>query len=543
MRYAIYARYSSDLQSEHSIEDQVRLCRERIEQLGGYVGEIYTDAAISGAFVINRPGIRALLEDGRHGKFECVMAEALDRISRDQEDIAAIYKRLSHLDIKIKTLSEGEVSELHIGLKGTMNALFLKDMAAKVRRGQRGRLEDGLAPAGICYGYRPIHEMDSRGEVSRGKREIIEEQADIIRRIFEEYATGISPRVIAKRLNMEGIPSPRGGQWVASAINGSRARKSGILHNELYVGRMTYNRQTFRKDPDTGKRIPRLNPQSEWKTAEVPELRIIPDNLWDRVHAVKYQKGKNMPVHKTRRPKHLFSGLVHCGVCGGSYTVNGGTKLRCSRRRESGTCTNGRVVSIEMLETKILQGFERQLLSEEAFQHFVKTFNEERAQIKAELNKMHFNREKELTSANRRIKQVVNMMLDGMDSKALRAELMELEQRAETLEVEAKLDKATPANVIEIHPQLPNIYERKVKALRDALREGDISRSKAIEALRAMITDVTVKPGPKKGEVMLELHGSIPAVLAFASGKEGSKHDHTVLMVAAEGFEPPTKGL
>ncbi len=543
MRYAIYARYSSDLQSSSSIEDQVRLCRERIEQSGGYVGEIYTDAAISGAFIINRPGIRSLLEDGKRGKFECIMAEALDRISRDQEDIAAIFKRLSHLDIKINTLAEGEVSELHIGLKGTMNALFLKDMAAKVRRGQRGRLEEGLAPAGICYGYRPIHELDAKGEVSRGKREIVEEQADIIRRIFEEYAIGLSPRAIAKRLNIEGILSPRGGQWVASAINGSRARKSGILHNELYVGRMTYNRQTFRKDPETGKRVPRVNPQSEWKTAEVPGLRIISDELWNRVHAVKYQKGKNMPVHKTRRPKHLFSGLVHCGVCGGGYTVNGGSSLRCSRRRESGTCDNGRVVSIATLENKILGGFERQLLSEEAFTHFVKTFNEERALIRAELDKKNNRREKELAIANRRIKQIVNAVCEGMDSKAMRIELIELERRVETIELEAKTEKATPTNVIEFHPQLPTLYERKVKSLRDALSQGESARAEAIGALRAMITDITVKPGPKKGDVVLELHGSIPAVLAFASSKEGSNHDHTVLMVAAEGFEPPTKGL
>ena len=543
MRYAIYARYSSDLQSANSIEDQVRLCRERIEQTGGYVGEIYTDAAISGSSVINRPAIRSLLEDGRNGKFERVMAEALDRLSRDQEDIASIFKRLSHLDIKIHTLSEGEISELHIGLKGTMNALFLKDMAAKVRRGQRGRLEAGLAPAGICFGYKPIHELDARGEVSRGKREIVDEQADIVRRIFGEYASGLSPRAIAKRLNSEGIPSPRGGQWVASAINGSRARKSGILHNELYVGRMTYNRQTFRKDPDTGKRIPRVNPQSEWKSVEIPELRIITEELWSQVHATKMSRGANYPVHKTRRPKHLFSGLVHCGVCGGGYTVSGGTKLRCARKRESGTCTNGHIVTVETLETKILHGLEKHLLTDEAFTRFAKTFNEERAKIRAELDKQRNNREKELATANRRIKQIVNAVADGLDSKAMRVELMELERRVETLEVDAKVEKATPVNVVEFHPQLPALYKKKVKALREALRQGECSRSEAIQALRGMITDITVKPGPGRGNVVLELHGSIPAVLAFASGKEGSNHDSTVLMVAAEGFEPPTKGL
>jgi len=143
MRAVIYARYSSDLQREASIEDQVRICRERVTQMGGQVIEIYSDAAISGSRLQNRPGIQSLLGDarGRSRPFDTVVTEALDRLSRDQEDIAGLFKRLSHLDIRIHTLAEGDINELHVGLKGTMNALFLKDLAAKVRRGQRGRAE------------------------------------------------------------------------------------------------------------------------------------------------------------------------------------------------------------------------------------------------------------------------------------------------------------------------------------------------------------------------------------------------------------------
>lgn len=66
-----------------------------------------------------------------HGRFKVVLAEALDRISRDQEDVAGIFKRMAFADVKIVTLSEGEITHLHVGLKGTMNALFLKDLADK----------------------------------------------------------------------------------------------------------------------------------------------------------------------------------------------------------------------------------------------------------------------------------------------------------------------------------------------------------------------------------------------------------------------------
>ena len=96
MRAVIYARYSSDLQSEASIDDQLSICRDRAEREGWTVVGSYTDRAASGANILNRPGMHALLADAKTGKFEIVVSEALDRISRDQEDVAAIYKRFQH---------------------------------------------------------------------------------------------------------------------------------------------------------------------------------------------------------------------------------------------------------------------------------------------------------------------------------------------------------------------------------------------------------------------------------------------------------------
>jgi site-specific DNA recombinase len=159
MRAVIYARYSSDLQSESSVEDQVRLCQERVERDGYKMTQVFSDYAISGSSLVNRPGMLSLMAAAKDGMFDLVCAEALDRISRDQEDIAAIYKRLAHADVKIVTLTEGEVNELHVGLKGTMNALFLKDLAVKTRRGQRGRVEAGKIPGGNSYGYTIVRRL------------------------------------------------------------------------------------------------------------------------------------------------------------------------------------------------------------------------------------------------------------------------------------------------------------------------------------------------------------------------------------------------
>ena len=124
MKVAIYARYSSDNQREASIADQLRVCREFAARQGWTVVEEFTDYAISGTTLL-RSGFQALMRDALNQRFDVVLAEALDRFSRDQEDTAGLFKRLTFADVNIVTLAEGDITHLHVGLKGTMNALFL----------------------------------------------------------------------------------------------------------------------------------------------------------------------------------------------------------------------------------------------------------------------------------------------------------------------------------------------------------------------------------------------------------------------------------
>jgi site-specific DNA recombinase len=229
-RTAIYGRYSSDNQSEASIEDQVRVCRRYAELEGFTVVAEYEDAAISGASTL-RPGYQKLLEDARKGAFKIVVAESLDRLSRDLADVATLYKHFSYLGTRLCTVGEGEINELHVGLKGTMNALYLKDLAQKTHRGLEGRVRNGMSGGGICYGYDLVPEQT-------GARCIDQAEALVVRRIFEEYAAGRSPRKIAMQLNAEGIPGPFGRPWRDTAIRGHITRGTGILNNELYVGRI-----------------------------------------------------------------------------------------------------------------------------------------------------------------------------------------------------------------------------------------------------------------------------------------------------------------
>src|SRR5206468_522069 len=158
IKAAIYARYSSDNQRDASIADQLRLCRLLADREGWTLEEEYADHAVSGATLL-RAGFQALMRDALKRRFDVVLAESLDRFSRDQEDTAGLFKRLTFVGVRVITLAEGEITHLHVGLKGTMNALFLKDLADKTRRGLRGRVEAGKSGGGLCYGYRVIRSL------------------------------------------------------------------------------------------------------------------------------------------------------------------------------------------------------------------------------------------------------------------------------------------------------------------------------------------------------------------------------------------------
>ncbi len=533
MRAAVYARYSSDLQSEVSINDQIRLCKERAVRDSMTVADVFTDYAISGGSLSNRPGMLSLMEAAKRREFDVVIAEALDRISRDQEDIAAIYKRLSHADVRIITLSEGEINELHVGLKGTMNALFLKDLAIKTRRGQRGRVEAGKIPGGNSYGYTIVRRILDNGSVSTGEREIDPDQAAIIRRMFKEYADGIAPRQIARRLNAEGVPSPRGGQWNASTINGSRQRRNGILNNELYLGRINYNRQQFVKDPETGKRVSRPNPKHEWIKKEVPHLRIIDDETWEAVQAIKarYSSSKG---NKRQTKKRLLTGLVKCGCCSGSMTIINRERYYCSAKRERGTCDSTVGIKAAEIEDRVLTGLKDILLgNEDLIEAFVTEFKAEVARLHKQRGTRERQVQKDLNKVSTAIKRCLTFITEGDgDPGLVRDELRDLEVRKRDLE--RTINAVHEEQSVELHPNMADLYHKKVTELQSLLTD-ETARPQAMELIRSMIEHIEVHAGKERGKPDVILVGALAQILAFtqqnntaASNGDGGR----VLMVA-----------
>ncbi|PHQ69619.1 MAG: resolvase [Paracoccus sp.] len=523
LRAVIYARYSTDLQSASSIDDQIRLCRERAIREGWEIVGTYEDAATSGASLM-RPGVQRLQQDGRARRFEIVLAEALDRLSRNQADIASLYQNLAFNGIAIETLAEGRVDEMHIGLKGTMNALFLKDLAAKTRRGLRGRVEAGKSGGGNAYGYTVLRHMGENGEIKRGDREINEQEATIVQRIFRAYADGLSPNRIAAALNDEGIPGPRGRAWDKSTIHGNPRRGTGILNNEIYIGRLIWNRQSFVKDPRTGKRQARPNPESTWIITEVPDLRLIDQELWERVKA--RQQGRKIThtetqAWQTRKPKFLLTGLVKCGCCGGGFSMIAQDRLGCSNSRNKGKgyCTNRTGIARRELERRILALLTDRLMDPDLVKIFVGEYVAERNRLAASHVDDRAAKRKELAKAIKDQDVLVNAILAGTPAERIKDRMAQLETRQKQLEAELA-SAATSAAAPRLHPRIADTYHERIRGLIAGLTEPD-AEGEAREALRGLIERVVITPEPTRGKRMrpgIVLQGSLAAILRLSLG-------------------------
>lgn len=442
---ALYARYSTNLQNAQSIDDQFNLCRQFSERQGWKVVACYRDEAISGASIRGRDGITQLLDEARAGRFDILCAEALDRISRDQEDIAHVYKALRFRGIALHTVTEGVIDEMHIGLKGTMNALFLKDLAEKTRRGQRGRVEQGRSGGGLAYGYEVIAD-DKNGA---GGRCINEQQAMVIRRIFAAFANGETPNAIAAALNREAIAGPGGRSWGATTIRGHRVRGTGILNNTLYRGELIWNRQRFIKDPITGKRQVRLNPETEWVIKDVPHLRIIDEPLWQAVKGrqeeIEHRHGRIRDgVRKSREaralglviaPSNLYR-LLTCAQCGGEFCNVGKDRYGCAEHYRRKTCGNGKSVQRRVMEEHI-----RTILAETA--EFITQYADALADdehINIAEQHVQMDRDRiQLEKIDRRLKGLMSAIEDGLYTATLKARFQQLEDQADSLRTRLQL--------------------------------------------------------------------------------------------------------
>lgn len=373
----------------------------------------------------------------------------------------------------------------------------------------------GRIPGGRCYGYDVTPVLNDDGSVEFGHRRINEDEASIIRRIFADYAAGIAPRTIAHQLNAEGVPSPRGTEWRASTINESAARDYGILRNPIHVGRIRYGRVRMARDPNSRKRVSRVDASPNIVEGDAPHLRIIDDALWTKVQGRKEELA-HVPFNRQRRERHVLSGLVQCG-CGGNYTVVSKDRWACSRHKETGLCDNGRRISSGRLKERVLGGLQARLLAPEVLSAVVKRYHDARGQQRAKLQSSRYRAQERVDQLKVEIRNLVNAIAAGADMDEVRDALAD--RKAALASAEAALAEHEAVPAIILHPQIVEAYRRRIKDLGAALTGGDQAR-KHLPMIRGLIDSVIVRDDENAPDrASLEVVGNLSTVLAIASGK------------------------
>ncbi len=516
-RVVIYARYSSALQNERSADDQIALCRDYAERQDGWtVVGTFDDRAMSGASVIGRMGLERMMKAATSGLVDVVLVESVDRIGRDQGDISTIRKKLKFAGVQLVTVSDGAVTTITAGMRGMFAEMYLDDLRDKTRRGLQAKVKNGQHAGGRSFGYRPIV-----GQT--GALEIVEDEAAIVREIFGMAAAGRSSRHIAQVLNARGTLSPRGTLWTFSTIQGSASRANGILHNELYIGRLIWNRQRFIKDPDTGKRVSRLNDSGERVVTEAPHLRIVSDDLWQAVNA-RPRQARGTP--QRRQPATMLSGLMACGHCGHPYIANGDGRIVCTGYREKRVCTNKRTFVRSQVEDRVIDGIQQYLCDPELIREYVAAYtremNAEAARSGSERNALTAKRD----GLRIKAKRLVGMIADGMGGATMALEVRAIEDQI--ADIEAQL-AAAPKTPVSIHPNAAERFKSQITEIRTWLASADDDvRLQAFDAIRALTQKVTIWP-IDGGTFELDIAGDIGRLLEIGQDAQARRPVETMV--------------
>lgn len=387
---AIYARKSTDQNvsdEEKSVTRQVEHATAYAEKKGWTVAEdhIYVDDGISGAEFVKRPGFLRLMNALKpRPPFQVLIMSEESRLGRESIETGWTLKQIIEAGVRVFYYLEDRERVLDNALDKVM--MHLTTFAAEIEREKaRQRTRDallrkaskGYVAGGKVYGY--VNErMNDHVELR-----IHPEQAEAVRRIFRRIADGKGFLRVAKGLTADGVPSPRGNGWSASAVR-------EMVFRDLYRGRLVWGRTRWVDKGGTKKK--RDTPESEWVTVEAPELRIVPADLWQAAHerlsrtrqAYLRLNGGKLWGRPERgiEAKYLLTGFLVCGVCGGSFNVVKRTSQQgapqvyyfCRTHRDRGgeVCPNQLTVPMADLHAQVLGALQRDVLTPEMVERAVR---------------------------------------------------------------------------------------------------------------------------------------------------------------------------
>ena len=469
----IYARFSSHNQREESIDAQIRACTEYAKAKGLRIVDIYSDSAKSGTNV-DREAFQRMIKDSAEHKFKYLLIHKLDRFSRQKYD-AAIYKyqlKVNGVTILsvIENLDNSPESVMLESVIEGMAQYYSANLAREVMKGMRESAYDckhlgGTPPLG--------YDVDPETH----KYVINEDEAKIIKIIFDKYAHDVGYNQILSYLNGMGYRTKRGNLFGKNSLY-------SILQNEKYVGKYIFNKKL--EKGISGRRNPTLKPKEEWIVIEGGVPAIIDQQTFDIVQFKMKNNRDKAGMYKAREI-YLLSGLIICGECGegmyGNTRLCGRNKSRYSSYRCYGGankrgCKN-KEIRREYIDNYVLDELYEKLFSNYSIQKLTAMLNDYNNKIASEADGELKRIEKALKENQRKISNIFSFIMDkGLSADIAQADLTRLDEEKKLLERQRKeIEDKNTSNAIS---------EAIVKELID--KSGEFIKTKKLSECRNFIT-------------------------------------------------------
>lgn len=503
MRVAIYARYSSENQSEKSIDDQIRVCKNYITEHNMTIDDrhIYIDEAISGS-IINRPGLQALERAAENKEFDAIAIDDLSRISRSNHQMLSLVLKFNYHQIKIISVSDGIITDddnakLGIHIRGLMNELYLDDLRKKTMRGLEGQKIRGFSAGENVYGYRthPVGELrlNKKGQAKyEGMvHKINPEETDIVKRIYKEFIGGKSISKITAGLNKDKTPTKRGypGGWNTSTV-------SRILKNEKYTGLWIWRKSKNVRDPMTGKIKKVSRVEKEQLTSFKENLIILDKETWEKAQKRWIELAGTWPVRKKTNnnnvkqksyihtsPSHLLAGFMRCSSCGGAIVLmsgKGSGYYGCYNAKRK-TCNNNLLIPRKRVEQIIISDLKKKILTTKNIEYIYKNVEKLVAKGLNEVPELIKKKKSQYDKLFPEIQNYLNYIKMGNLSKAVSEALKEAEAKGENLKEEIKSLEFQKENSFKSPPK--EWINHRLEKLNETLNKNTVSSALALKEL------------------------------------------------------------
>ncbi len=491
MNVVIYARYSSSSQREESIEGQVRVCQQYADECGFTVIDTYCDRAISGKSD-SRPAFKKMIADSAKKRFQAVLVYSLDRFSRDLMKSIVNECRLEKNGAKLLSATErfedNAAGHLQRNILKSFAQYYIEELSEKVTRGMSLNAEKCLSTGGnVALGFRIGEDK---------KFHIHEEEALIVRYIFESYASGKTVKEITDYLNSQGCRTSRGAEFNKNSLR-------TLLQNKRYIGIYTY------------------------KGTEIPDgmPRIIPDELFYKVADI-LEKNRKAPARAKADVEYLLTLKLFCGHCKKMMTGLSGTGkmgktyryYECKGRRDK-TCAKKRVRK-EYIEDLVVEVCRQQLTDKN-----IKKISKELmaiANTSAESHRIAALK-KQIKEYERKRNNLLNNVAECDIPSVCKSIFVKIEEVENVLKsLEESLENETRNQSV--------ISEPQIRFFLNSLKKGDTSDIKYRKALITMFVNAIYLYDDKM-------------TIVFNSGDDPVTIDDLLLSEIEENFQQVEKGL